>query len=249
MSLDNLILSVVERWWAGRYSERHAIVSSWDSKNHLAKVTLQPEGQETGWLPVETSHIGQNYGILIGLQPGQAGVDAKGQGGQSGPEQNNQGDQVIVRWQEGDVESGKVAGRVHSDQDKPPEVKSGEMLLYTKFQKSGGPTPDAGQGGQGGTGSQIHFKNDGSLTFTDGNGGSLVFDGQGNCTLNCKKMTFKVENDRELTIGGSDTVKISGSLNKTVSGTRTDKVSGSWTTNAANSVWSWLTSKGDEDDA
>src|SRR6185503_3220056 len=97
MSLDNLILSVVERWWAGRYSERHAIVSSWDSKNHLAKVTLQPEGQETGWLPVETSHIGQNYGILIGLQPGQAGVNAQGQGGQSGPEQNNQGDQVIVR--------------------------------------------------------------------------------------------------------------------------------------------------------
>ena len=53
-----------------RATEMHGLVTSYDPKNHLAKVMLQPWGYESGWLPIHTSHIGQTYGIAIGLQPG-----------------------------------------------------------------------------------------------------------------------------------------------------------------------------------
>jgi hypothetical protein len=251
--LENLILSVVERWWASRYSERHGIVTSYDPKKYLAKVTFQPEGQESGWLPIETGHIGQGYGIVIGLQPGQGGVDSQGQGGQSGPEQNNQGDQVIVRFQEGDVESGKIVQRVHSDQDTPPQAQSGEIIIWTKFQKSGGQTPDAADGGQGGTGQQIYLKKDGSITWTDGNGATIAFDGKGNCTLNCKKLTHNVDDDFQLnvkgnqilSIKGNDSVSISGNKSVSIKGSRSDKVGGSWASKAAGSIWAWLTVSSD----
>lgn len=182
----NEVLGLIENWWASRYSERHGIVSSYDSKKYLAKVTFQPEGQESGWLPIETGHIGAGYGIVIGLQPGGGSSSQSSGGGLSDgqPSQTN-GDQVVVRYQEGDFESGKIVQRVHSDMDMPPEAKSGEMLFFTKFQNSGG-GPDSAQGGQGGTGQQIYFKNDGALTSTDGNGATRVMDGMGNYTVTAK---------------------------------------------------------------
>jgi hypothetical protein len=210
--LRDTILGLVEEWWAGRYNERHGLVTSYDPKKYLAKVTYQPDGQESGWLPIETGHIGESYGILIGLQPGKGGVNDKGQGGQSGPQQNNQGDQVIVRFQEGDFEGGKIVQRVHSDQDKPPEVQSGEMLFWAKFQKSGGPKPDSADGGQGGTGQQIYFKNDGSLTMTDGNGATIKCDGKGNVIIDCKTFTVVAQNDAGIKGGGNVVVKAGSKL-------------------------------------
>jgi hypothetical protein len=194
----NAVLGIIERWWAGRYSERHGIVTSYDPKKYIAKVTFQPEGQESGWLPIETGHIGEGYGVTIGLQPGQGGVNSQGQGGQAGAQQNNQGDQVIVRYQEGDFESGKIVQRVHSDQDKPPETQSGEIIIWTKFQKSGAQAPDGADGGQGGTGQQISFKKDGSLSLTDGNGATIQFDGNGNVVVTCKKFTVNASSDIKL---------------------------------------------------
>ncbi|WP_439398730.1 hypothetical protein ACRQ5Q_15200 [Bradyrhizobium sp. PMVTL-01] len=182
-NLEEIIFAAIERWYAGRYSERHGIVTSYDPKKYMGKVTFQPEGQESDWLPIETGHIGQSYGITMGLQPGQGGVSGNGVGGQSGPMSQNQGDQVIVRYQEGDFEGGKIVQRVHSEADNPPETKSGEIRIWTKFQQSSGPTPDAASGGQGGTGQQLYFKDDGSLTSTDGNGATTYYDGRGNITV------------------------------------------------------------------
>lgn len=194
----NAVLGIIERWWAGRYSERHGIVTSYDPKKYLAKVTFQPEGQESGWLPIETGHIGEGYGITIGLQPGQGGVSAQGQGGQAGAQQNNQGDQVIVRYQEGDFESGKIVQRVHSDQDTPPETQSGEISIFTKFQRSGAQAPDGADGGQGGTGQRIYLAKDGSLSLTDGNGATITMDGNGNIVVTCKKFTVNASSDIKL---------------------------------------------------
>jgi len=187
---DNKILGVIERWWASRYSERHAMVTSYDPKLHLAKVTLQPEGQESGWLPIETGHIGNGFGIATGLTPG----DGKATG-----------DQVVVRFQEGDFESGKIVQRVHSDDQKPPEVQSGETVIWTSFQKSGG-GPESASGGQGGTGQQIYLKNDGSIMWTDGNGATITFDGAGNATLVCNSFAVKASKDIHFTAGGNFTV-------------------------------------------
>jgi hypothetical protein len=198
-NLENLIARVVEKMMAGRYSERHALVTSYDSKKYLAKVKFMPYGQQSGWLPIETGHIGQGYGIAIGLQPGsgdamgaQGGGSPFGGGGMSGGQQANaqsgtqdsMGDQVVVRFQETDFEAGKIVQRVHSQKDKPPApVESGEIMVWTKFKKDQDSGPDAAKDGTGGTGCKIYFKNDGSLTTEDGNGASRKMDGNGNYTV------------------------------------------------------------------
>jgi phage baseplate assembly protein gpV len=147
--IEQLILSTIERWWAGRYSERHGLVTSYDPQKYLSKVTFMPEGQESGWLPVETGHIGDGYGIAIGLTPG----DGKATG-----------DQVIVRYQEGDFESGKIVQRVHSDKEKPPTVQSGEMAIYTSGKKI-------------------------VISDNKGNNAVMTFDGKSNITVNISNHT------------------------------------------------------------
>lgn len=205
---ENHVLGVIERWWASRYSERHGLVTAYDPTNHLGKVTFQPEGQESGWLPIETGHIGNTYGIAVGLQPG----DGK-----------TTGDQVVVRYQEGDFESGKIVQRVHSDADVPPTVQSGEMVLWTKFQKSGG-GQDSAQGAQGGTGQKIYLKNDGSITFEDGNGATLAFDGQGNVTLQANQITVTAA--KPMVVNAQDTLTVNGSKTVTINGTQDITVDG-----------------------
>ena len=44
---------------------------------------------------------------------------------------------------------GKIVQRVHSDQDTPPTVQSGEMLFFTKFKQDQSPGPDAARSRRG----------------------------------------------------------------------------------------------------
>lgn len=202
--LENLVLSIIQRHLAGRYSERHGLVTSYDPDKHLAKVMFQPEQQESGWLPIETGHIGAGYGIAVGLQPG----DGK-----------QTGDQVIVRYQEGDFESGKIVQRVHSDDQAPPQVKSGELVIWTRFQKSNGGKESA-QGAQGGNGQQIYLKNDGSMILTDGNGATVLLDGHGNVKITCNgyqvhakgNATIVADGDAGMKGGGTVEVRAGGKL-------------------------------------
>jgi phage baseplate assembly protein gpV len=158
--LENIVFRMIERWMAARYSERHGLVTSYDPTNHLAKVTFQPDGQESGWLPIETGHVGNGFGIAIGLTPGDG---------------NASGDQVIVRYQEGDFESGKIVQRVHSDTDKPPMAQSGEIVI--QHQKGG----------------KIFCAASGQVTVQDGGGGSLMYDGSGNIAVTgVSTITMKV---------------------------------------------------------
>jgi hypothetical protein len=258
--LENVIYTCIDRYFRGQLGgqpsrERHGLVTSWDPDKHLAKVMFQPEQQESDWLPVEREHIGNNFGIAVGLTPG----DGK-----------QTGDQVIVRYHAGDVESAKIAKVVHSDQDKPPRVESGEMVMWARFTKTAKPqsglgddTTDQGsgdqvgeQGGQQGSGAQIFFKKDGSLTITDGAGASHVMDGKGNVThtSNNKTDNFNgnhtttVTGDRSRTVKGKDTISIGKDKNVTISGKRSDSVSKTWSTSAMSTVWSWLTSGSDASD-
>lgn len=211
--LEEFVLRIIERYQAGRYSERHGLVTSYDPQHHMAKVAFQPEGQELGWLPIETGHIGQGYGIAIGLQPGNGGNQQASTGsssGGSGTTSQATGDQVIVRYQEGDFESGKIVQRVHSDSDTPPVVQSGEIVIWTKFKKDASPGPDAAQTGQSGSqGQKLYFKNDGSFSYTDGNGATLTFDGKGNATLSAKSVTWNIQN--AITLNGQ-TINLVGNV-------------------------------------
>ncbi len=80
---------------------RYGIVQSVDPANHAAKVTVQPEGVLTGWLPILSHSIGNGWGIVSLPQPGT---------------------QVMLTPQEGDGEEWAVAGRVFDTEALPPSV-------------------------------------------------------------------------------------------------------------------------------
>ena len=90
---------------------RFGIVTSVDPARYAARVTLQPEGVLTGWLPVLTPWAGNGWGIASLPQPGT---------------------QVLVLAQEGDAEHGVVAGQAFSDSAQPPNAPNGELWLVHK---------------------------------------------------------------------------------------------------------------------
>jgi phage baseplate assembly protein gpV len=112
--IENYVMHLIERYNAGRRTKRYGVVTSWDPKTHLSKVMVQPEGQESGWLPTHTMAAGDGYGHMTGLSPG---------------------DQVEITHQEGEFEAGAITSRVHSLVDKPPPLESGEQLFMAKFKQ------------------------------------------------------------------------------------------------------------------
>ena len=116
--LEHYVMRCVERIMSNKFHERHALVTSYDPKNYRAKVKYQPGGQTSGWLPIQTGHIGNGYGHACGLEAGDG---------------EKTGDQVIVTFND-DLSDGKIVHRVASTVDKPPgPVESGEMVWWTKW--------------------------------------------------------------------------------------------------------------------
>lgn len=179
--LLNIIRREIERFHSDRFKpNRIGLVTSYDKKTYSVKVMFQPEGTESGWIPIKVHHAGNGYGVLYGPTPG----DGKATG-----------DQVEVSYQEGEFDTGRVIARVHSDQDKPPQVESGEMLLqhssgaYIKIDKNnlitingaGGETITLDKGGtitaKGKGGNQMVLGSDGSALLQDKNSGTIYANG------------------------------------------------------------------------
>ena len=91
-----------------RAQNRFGIITSIDPSSGTAKVSLQPEGVLTGWLPVLSPWAGAGWGMVCLPAPG---------------------DQVFVLPQEGHAEHGIIAGRVFSKLQPPPPAPSGELWL------------------------------------------------------------------------------------------------------------------------
>ena len=87
---------------------RFALITSVDPRNMTARVTLQPEGVLTGWLPILSPFVGAGWGLVCPPSPG---------------------DQVFVIPQEGDAEHGIIIGRAFSDSARAPPAASGEFFL------------------------------------------------------------------------------------------------------------------------
>lgn len=111
--LVNLIHQEIERALAGRYGQRDVSVTSYDPDQHAIKGAIQPGGQETGWIPLGAQMVGNGWGVVMGASVGEI---------------------YKVQFQENDLESGKVVGRVYTDEDKPPRVESGEMAFVNSKQ-------------------------------------------------------------------------------------------------------------------
>ncbi len=87
---------------------RFGIVESVDPASYAARVTLQPEGVLSGWLPVLSPWTGTGWGVVC--------LPASGS-------------QVLVVAQEGDAEHGIVVGGCFSDAARAPVAPAGEMWL------------------------------------------------------------------------------------------------------------------------
>jgi len=105
-----------------RATVRLGLVTSYDPGNYCAKVRLQPEDVETGWLPVVSPWTGNGWGLFA---PPTAG------------------DLVEVQFQEGHIETGFICQRFYNDADRPLSVQSGEFWLvhasgsFLKFHNDG----------------------------------------------------------------------------------------------------------------
>jgi phage baseplate assembly protein gpV len=101
---------------------RFGLVTSVDPGTATARVTLQPEGVLTGWLPLLTPWVGNGWGLVCPPSPG---------------------DQVLVIPQEGDAEHGLIIASTWSDKATPPAAPSGEFWLvhssgsFLKLQNDG----------------------------------------------------------------------------------------------------------------
>ena len=87
---------------------RLAIVTSVDPGTATARVTLQPEGVLTGWLPLATAWVGAGWGLACPPAPG---------------------DQVLVIPEAGDMQPGFIVARLWSTQAPAPAAPVGEFWL------------------------------------------------------------------------------------------------------------------------
>jgi phage gp45-like len=93
---------------AGLGQPRFGTVTSVDPTRPAVRVSIQPEGVVSGWLPVLSPWIGAGWGMSCPPSPG---------------------DQVVVLAHEGHAEHGIVIGRAWSDQAQTPQAPSGELWL------------------------------------------------------------------------------------------------------------------------
>lgn len=138
MELDDF-LDVVRREAGVGVSQREKkgtlVATSYNPKTHAIKGIIQPHGVETGWIPMSTPFIGNNFGIVTGPTVGQPqGADGAGQK-KGGGDTTSQtlGDQFEIAFEGGDPNTPVARNRLYSDKDKPPVVESGEVAVVSKF--------------------------------------------------------------------------------------------------------------------
>lgn len=93
---------------AGPALMRVGTVTSYDPANYAVKVSLQPEGATTGWLPILTPWSGNGWGLFAPPTPG---------------------DLVEVQFHDGDFNAGVACLRFFNDGQRPLNVASGELWL------------------------------------------------------------------------------------------------------------------------
>jgi phage baseplate assembly protein gpV len=92
---------------------RWGVVQSFNPANYTAKVTLQPEGVLTGWLPIVTPTFGAGWGVVSPLQPGQ---------------------QVLVVPDTGDHDNGVILGGTWNTSSTVPKIPAAPGGATTNLQ-------------------------------------------------------------------------------------------------------------------
>lgn len=106
--MRNAMRLEADRAMARRTMPRMGIIVNYDPNRYAARVLLQPEGIMTGYLPITSPWIGNQFGMYA---------------------PPNINDVVEVHFQQGGKEAGFIVNRFYSTQTKPLPVTSGEMWL------------------------------------------------------------------------------------------------------------------------
>ena len=106
--MQNIMRREGERAASKRALSRMATVTSYDPGSYAAKVLIQPEGYETGFLPIATPWVGNGWGMFCPPTPG---------------------DVVDVHFQEGGKLAAYVSLRFYGNAAQPQSVPSGEFWL------------------------------------------------------------------------------------------------------------------------
>jgi phage baseplate assembly protein gpV len=106
--LRNHMLMAADQATARLALVRMGTVTSYDPDHYAACVTLQPEGIETGWIPVTSPWVGNGWGFYAPPSIGSV---------------------VEVHFQQGGKEAAFVVNRFFSTKTVPLSVPSGEFWL------------------------------------------------------------------------------------------------------------------------
>lgn len=159
----NIVRREAERVVARRaHGVRVGVVSSYDPATHSVKLTMQPEGYQTGWVPIATMGIGNGFGIFCGPSTG---------------------DSVIVAYHESDKKTPIVIGRLPTNEDAPVSAQSGEVVFKSAFGSALQMLKDGSAALTTEKGSQITCSPDGTITMTGVAGQSIFMDTGGNIIL------------------------------------------------------------------
>jgi uncharacterized protein involved in type VI secretion and phage assembly len=92
----------------GVITARWGVISAYDPDTYAIKAQIQPEGTETGWLPLLSQWVGPNWGDFSGPLLGM---------------------QIQLIFEHGNMQSPVGAGQAWSTQAPPIPVPSGERLI------------------------------------------------------------------------------------------------------------------------
>ena len=97
---------------AGIAQVKTGLVTGYDATNYSVKVTIQPEGIETGWIPLLSPWVGNGWGMFC---------------------PPSVGDMVEVQFEQGGAEAAFACMRFYNDSDRPLAAPSGEFWLVHKL--------------------------------------------------------------------------------------------------------------------
>ena len=138
---------------------RQGIITAYDPKEYAIKVSLQPTGEETGWIPLSSPWVGNGYGFAAGPMIGA---------------------EVEVNFDSGTVGVGMAGGQFYNNEDRCPGPPSGELWIVhqsgsmLKFLNSGKIVI------QDSAGTAINLNGDGTRTDNASGGVTIVANIQNN---------------------------------------------------------------------
>lgn len=118
-------------------------ITGYDPAKQAVKVTLQPEGNETGWLPLGSTWVGNGWGMVCAP---------------------NLGTQVEVAFVDGNNEAGSANLRFFSNVEVGPAAPGGEFWLVHKSGQSVKLTNDGKLSVSDGHGATVTLNGDGTIT-------------------------------------------------------------------------------------